>query len=46
MIKLNSEVLVLLINLDRAEKRLAEMEGQLSKFGIDYVRIRAFDGKS
>lgn len=46
MIKLNSEILVLLINLDRAENRRAEMEEQLSKFGIDYVRIRAFDGKS
>ena len=46
MVKLNPEILVLLINLDRAQKRRFEMESQLSKFGIDYVRICAFDGKS
>lgn len=45
MENLNSEILVLLINLDRAEERRLKMERQLSGLGIDYVRISAIDGK-
>lgn len=41
MENLNSEILVLLINLDRAEERRLKMERQLSGLGIDYVRISA-----
>jgi len=46
MIKLNSEILVLLINLDRAEERRLKMVRQLSNLGINYVRISAIDGKN
>lgn len=38
-----TETLTLLINLDRAEKRLKQMEQQLQKHGLDYQRIPAVD---
>lgn len=46
MEKLNADIIVFLINLDRATKRLSEMKEQLSNIGIDYVRISAIDGGS
>lgn len=45
MEKLNADIIVFLINLDRATKRLSEMEDRLSNIGIDYIRISAIDGK-
>ena len=46
MEKLNADIIVFLINLDRATKRLSEMENRLSNIGIDYIRISAIDGKN
>lgn len=46
MEKLNADIIVFLINLDRATKRLSEMEERLSNIGIDYIRISAIDGKN
>ncbi|MBR4597354.1 MAG: glycosyltransferase family 25 protein [Opitutales bacterium] len=46
MPSLNSEILVILINLDRAKNRLAKMESRLSSIGADYTRLPAVDGKA
>ena len=46
MEKLNDEIVAFLINLDRATKRLSEMEERLSNIGIDYIRISAIDGRN
>ena len=46
MEKLNADIIVFLINLDKATKRLSEMKERLSNIGIDYVRISAIDGDS
>lgn len=46
MEKLNADIIVFLINLDKATKRLSEMKERLSNIGIDYIRISAIDGKS
>ena len=40
------EIITLLINLDRAEKRLEEMDQQLRGYGIDYQRIQAVDAQT
>lgn len=46
MSALNSDILVILINLDRATKRLSDMKFRCESIGINYVRISAVDGKS
>lgn len=43
---ISNDVIVLLINLNRAKKRFLQMKTQFEKFGIQYHRIQAIDGKS
>jgi glycosyl transferase family 25 len=38
-------LLVLLINLDRSDSRLSQMQQRLSKLGLHYERLSAVDGK-
>lgn len=43
---MNSEILVILINLDRANERLVEVDKRLKRLGLRYVRLSAIDGKN
>lgn len=46
MSALNPDILVILINLDRATKRLSDMKNRCESIGINYARISAVDGRS
>lgn len=45
MSALNPDISVILINLDRARKRLSDMKNRCESIGINYMRISAVDGR-